>query len=129
MRKIKIITLFIIICIVSCGADKKEIPNPVDTSGMETMYTTAYNLHGITATGVPTHPGICACNTRLGQVALIYSMDGQFLMMAECVDVGGTEGLKQGRVCDVWFDTMEECERWMSTTGGRVKILWIDGKG
>lgn len=93
------------------------------------MYTTAYNLHGITATGGTTRPHIAACNTRLGQIAIIYSMDGEYLYTAEITDTGSTDGLIAGTVIDVWFDTYEECVDWMAKTEGRCKVLFVDGKG
>ena len=103
--------------------------NSVDTSQMQKMYTTAYCLHGITANGGTTRKGICACNTHLGDMAVIYSVNGDFLGMYEVTDTGSTEGLTEGRVIDVWFDTYEECEEWMKLTDGRCYVLWVKGEG
>ena len=128
MRK-RLIVLFAIACLISCGAERGERVNTVDTSGMVTMYTTAYNLHGITATGGTTRPHIAACNPHLGECAYIYTMDGEFLDLVEITDTGSTNGLSTGRVIDVWFDTYEECEEWMRTTEGRCYVLWVSGKG
>ena len=128
MRK-RLIVLFAIACLISCGAERGERVNTVDTSGMVTMYTTAYNLHGITATGGTTRPHIAACNTRLGQIAIIYSMDGEYLYTAEITDTGSTDGLIAGTVIDVWFDTYEECVEWMAKTGGKCKVLFVKGVG
>ena len=65
---------------------------------------------------------------------MIYSINGDFLYMAEITDTGSTEGLQTGRVIDVWFDTYEEAEEWMrltATENGKsvVYVQWISGKG
>lgn len=127
--KTRVILIVLALCLISCGATRGERVNSVDTSGMQKMYTTAYCLHGVTANGGTTRPHIAACNTRLGQVAIIYSVDGEYLYTAEITDKGITNGLIAGNVIDVWFDTYEECEEWMRTTGGRCYVLWVDGKG
>lgn len=128
----KLIFLFIVACLMSCGAERGERVNTVDTSEMVTMYTTAYCLHGITATGGTTRPGIAACNTHVGEMAIIYTMDGEYLYSAEITDTGSSEGLKAGKVIDVWFDSYEECVAWMSKvaeTGGKCKVLFVKGNG
>lgn len=127
--KAKLMIIAILMCLVSCGASRREPVNSVDTSQMQKMYTTAYCLHGITANGGTTRKGICACNTHLGDMAIIYSVNGDFLGMYEVTDTGSTDGLTQGRVIDVWFDTYEECEEWMRTTEGRCYVLWVKGVG
>jgi len=132
MRKGIVITLCIIICLVSCGAERGERVNTVDTSGMVTMYTTAYNLHGITANGGTTRPNIAACNGHLGEIAVVYTIDGEYLTTVEITDTGGSEGMKAGVVLDVWFDTYEECVAWMlkvADSGGKCKVLFIKGQG
>lgn len=128
MRK-GIAFFLIAVLLFSCGASRREPVNSVDTSQMQKMYTTAYCLHGITANGGTTRKGICACNTHLGDMAVIYSINGDFLGMYEVTDTGSTDGLTQGRVVDVWFDTYEECEEWMKLTDGRCYVLWVRGEG
>lgn len=129
MRKVVAITLCIIVCLFSCGAERGERVNTVDTSQMVTMHTTAYILHGITATGGTTRPHIAACNTHLGECAYIYTMDGEFLDLVEITDTGITNGLIAGTVIDVWFDTYDEAVEWMAKTGGKCKVLFVDGNG
>ena len=119
---------------MSCGAERGESVNSVDTSEMQKMYTTAYCLHGVTASGGTTRPHIAACNPHLGDVAIIYSLSGEYLYTAEITDKGITDGLIAGTVIDVWFDTYEEAEEWMqltSTDNGKsmVYVLWVSGKG
>ena len=128
MRK-GIVIFLIAVLLFSCGASRGEPVNSVDTSQMEKMWTTAYCLHGVTSTGGTTRPHIAACNTHVGDVALIYSLNGDFLYLAEITDTGSSEGLRAGRVLDVWFDTYEECEEWMRTTEGKCYVLWVHGQG
>lgn len=127
--KTRVILIVLALCLISCGATRGERVNSVDTSGMQKMHTTAYCLHGVTANGGTTRPNIAACNPHLGDVAIIYSIDGEYLYTAEITDKGITQGLIAGNVIDVWFDTYEECEEWMRTTGGKCFVLWVDGKG
>lgn len=96
---------------------------------IEKLHTTAYCLHGVTATGGTTRPNIAACNTHVGDVAIIYTLDGEYLGMYEITDTGGTEGLRAGKVIDVWFDALDECKEWMSITGGKCYVKWIKGVG
>ena len=125
MRHRAVILIIALICwITTIGAGQKA-----DTSGMELMYTTAYCLHGTTATGGTTRQGIAACNTHLGEIALIYSMDGEYLGMYEVTDTGGTEGLEKGKVIDVWKCNYTQCKSWMKLTGGRVYVQWVKGEG
>lgn len=132
--KAKLIIIAILMCLVSCGASRREPVNSVDTSQMQKMYTTAYCLHGITANGGTTRPHIAACNTHLGDIAVIYSVNGEFLYMAEITDTGSSQGLIAGNVIDVWFDDLDACEEWMrltATENGKsvVFVQWISGKG
>lgn len=131
-QRLILIGIVITICITSVGACRREpIPqdNTVDTSEMELMYTTAYCLHGTTANGGTTRPGIAACNTHLGEVALIYKEDGSYLGAYEITDTGATEGLKNGTVIDVWKANKTHCKGWMKVTGGRVYVQWVKGDG
>lgn len=124
----KLMFMVILMCLVSCGATGNEI-NKVDTTNMQLMYTTAYCLHGVTASGGTTHPGIAACNTHLGEVALIYSTDGEYLGMYEITDTGSTDGLNAGTVIDVWRANYTQCQSWMKLTNGRVYVQWVKGVG
>lgn len=123
MRKI-LIVIFCIFCALSIGAGAR-----VDTSNMQLMYTTAYHRGHHTANGSKVHIGGCACNPHLGDVAIIYTVDGQYLGMYECNDTGGTQGLQNGTVIDVYRKNLTQCETWMKITGGKVYVLWVKGKG
>lgn len=124
---IGIIVIFVLS--ISVSAEGLRYPEVFESSEVEfhKMHTTAYCLHGVTGSGGTTHPGIAACDPYLGQVAMIYSMDGEFLMMAEITDTGGTEALRTGKCIDVWFDDLEQCKEWMRKTKGKCMVYFIDG--
>lgn len=96
---------------------------------LQKMHTTAYCVGHHTANGSAVHIGGCACNTHLGDIAIVYTTDGEYLATLECNDTGSTEGLKAGKVIDVYFPTYEECEAWMAKTSGKVMVLWVKGEG
>jgi 3D (Asp-Asp-Asp) domain-containing protein len=131
MRKVITILLLIVICLLSISASAEGLryPEVFENSDIQwhKMATTAYMIHGTTATGGTTHPGIAAADPYLGMVAMIYSMDGEFLGMYEVTDTGGTEAIRQGKVIDVWFPDLEQCKEWMRKTEGKCMVYFIDG--
>ena len=126
MKRGTVLIFLIGILFLAKGAGE---PGKVDTSGMQLMHTTAYCLHGITATGGTARRGIAACNTHVGDIAVIYSTDGKYLGTYEITDTGGTEGLQGGTVIDVWKCNYTQCESWMKLTNGKVYVQWIEGNG
>lgn len=82
-------------------------------------YATAYDLDGVTASGEVVHEGICAsCRSRLGDTILLYqrlpdNSVGELIGIFECKDTGGTEGLNNGTVIDVWQPSIDECQEFM----------------
>ena len=126
MKRATVLIVLMGILLIAKGAGE---PGKVDTSGMQLMHTTAYCLHGITATGGTTRRGIAACNTHVGDIAVIYSTDGKYLGTYEITDTGGTEGLQRGTVIDVWKCNYTQCKSWMKLTNGKVYVQWIEGNG
>lgn len=126
MKRATVLIFLIGILLLAKGAAE---PGRVDTSGMQLMYTTAYCLKGVTASGGTTHHGIAACDPHVGDIAVIYSIDGKYLDTVEITDRGGTEGLHNGTVIDVWKCNKTQCKSWMRLTGGRVYVQWIEGNG
>ena len=126
MKRATVLIVLMGILLIAKGAGE---PGKVDTSGMQLMHTTAYCLHGVTATGGTTRRGIAACNTHVGDIAVIYSTDGKYLGTYEITDTGGTEGLQRGTVIDVWKCNYTQCESWMKLTNGKVYVQWIEGNG
>lgn len=134
MRKAFLIIFAIIICIVSVGAERKEVPpdNSIhfEEQGFVKMHTTAYCMGHTTANGSKVHTGGCAVNyEHMGQIAEIYTLDGNFLGLYEVNDVGGTQGLQDGRVIDVYRNNLTQCEMYMKITGGKVWVRFTDGNG
>ena len=132
MYRVKVIILALVICFVSLGAERRE-PHQEEidftAAGFEQMHTTAYVIHGKTATGIETRPGICACNPHVGEIAIIYTLDGDYLGMYECVDKGATQGLINGTVIDVWRCNMTQATNYMRITEGRIWVKWVKGNG
>lgn len=118
---------------LSFFTQKAEASEPFDLSGQgfEVMSTTAYYCGEVTANGSQVHEGGCACSPdRIGQVAIIYTLDGEFLGYFECNDTGKEGGgVRKGTVVDIYKTTYDRCVEYMEQTGGKVYVKWIDGKG
>lgn len=128
----RLIAFVLIVSVLSIGACRKEPHNEqIDwqAQGFEVMATTAYCMGQTTANGSKVHEGGCACNSHLGDVAIIYTMDGNYLGMYECNDTGGTEGLKVGNVIDVYRCNLTRCQSYMKITQGKVRVKWVKGVG
>ena len=107
------------------------IPAEAEEPEFIEMYATAYCVGEITANGSKVHEGGCACNPHLGEVAVVYTMDGDFIGYFECNDTGATKGLKKGTVIDIYRSDYDRCVELMKTIGktGKVKVQWIKGDG
>lgn len=80
----------------------------------------------VTASGEPVREGIIAASKEhLGDGAMIYLKDGTFLGYFECLDTGGSPGIKSGHVIDVWTPHLAKAKTLMRVTQGEVYILWI----
>lgn len=83
-------------------------------------YATAYCVSGITASGEMTRAGICAGKQEwLGKTIILYQRlpddsIGEQIGIYECKDTGGTPGLKNGKVIDVWFEDLDQCQEFMN---------------
>ena len=133
MRKVIIILFAIIVCIVSVGAERYEPHKEqidFEGNGFQKIYVTAYCVGHHTATGVPVHYGCMAVSKEhLGDVALLYTVDGEYIDLFEGNDQGGTDAIREGRVVDIYFPTYEECSEFMKLTGGVAYIKYIKGVG
>lgn len=108
----KVLTvLFIGIWLLSIGAERGE-PHQEEldfqAAGFQRMHTTAYILEGTTADGGHTRPYICASSIdHIGDLAIVYTIDGDYLGMYECTDTGREGGgVRAGTVLDVWRKNM-----------------------
>lgn len=132
-HKTKLIILSLIMCLVSCGAKRNEPQNEIDwkAAGFTEMSTTAYCVGHHTANGSAVHAGGCACSIdHIGDIAIVYTLDGNFLGYYECNDTGAEGGgVRAGRVIDIYRRNLTQCEMYMRITGGRVYVKWIEGEG
>jgi len=101
--------------------------SPVNISSFVVSgYATAYCVSGVTASGEMTRDGICAGKDEwLGKTVILYQRlpddsVGDMIGMYECKDTGGTPGLKEGRVIDVWHEDLDQCQEFMN-------LLYEDG--
>ena len=101
---------------------------------------TAYYIHGTTASGAKTREGICAGSSLyFGKTIAVWQRlpdgtVGDLIGYYECLDKGGTNGIKSGYVVDIWCESYEDCQEFMNTIyedgcKGNVYIQVIDAKG
>lgn len=98
---------------------------------MQTVRCTCYLPTGhCTASGVMPYEGIVASNRdHLGDMCLIFDMEGNFIEMMECRDVGGHRKLRNGTAIDVYRDSMDRAKEWIRTYGDYVQIIWLEADG
>lgn len=78
-----------------------------------------------TASGIYPHEGIIATNREhLGESAMLFTIDGEFIGYFDSMDTGGHEGLKNGTRIDVYRDTLDRAYDWVATYGDYVLIEW-----
>lgn len=130
MKRTIAILIALMVWTISIGATRNE-PMDFEAAGFQKMHTTAYILSGTTADGGTTHPGICASSIdRIGSIAIVYTLDGEFLGLYECTDTGAEGGgVRAGTVLDVWRKNMTQATSYMKLTGGQVYVKWIEGDG
>jgi len=133
-RRIVLVIFFALVAVVSLGAARGEIRRndiAFESQGFTKMHTTAYCVGHHTANGSAVHEGGCACSIdHIGDVAIVYTLDGEFLGYLECNDTGAEGGgVRAGNVLDVYRTDLERCQAWMDRTGGKVWVKWIHGNG
>lgn len=97
----------------------------------ETVRATCYLPTGNrTADGTVPYEGIIASNRdHLGDMALLYSLEGEFIGFFECRDVGGNRKLRNGTAIDIFRDDMDRAWDWIHRYGDYVQIIWIEAEG
>lgn len=134
MRKAILIILTLIVCIVSVGGARR---NPVNTridfeaQGFEKVRSTAYCVGHHTADGSAVFEGGCAYSPdHIGDVAIIYTLDGDFIGYLICNDTGGDQ-VKSGEILDVYKSDIDRCKEYMRLIGDSqmVWVRWIHGEG
>lgn len=101
-----------------------------EANGFTKISTTAYCCGEITANGSKVHYGGCASSKEhLGDLAILYTLDGYYIGTFECNDLGGTDAIRNGYVIDVYHPTYFECEQYMKLTRGKCYVKYIHGVG
>lgn len=136
MRKAIVIVFAIIICIVSVGAERNEpFKGSIawDEQGFTKMYATAYCVGHHTANGDAVYEGGCASSLdHIGDVAIVYTLDGEFMGYFFCNDTGAEGGgVRAGTVLDIYRSDYERCVELMEQIGKEqmVFVKWVKGEG
>lgn len=97
----------------------------------QTVRCTCYIATGNrTADGTVPYEGIIASNREhLGQTAMLYTMEGQFIGYFEARDLGGHKMLRNGTAIDVYRDSLERAYEWVGEYGDYVQIIWLEADG
>ena len=83
-----------------------------------------------TADGTIPYEGIIASNKEhLGDMAILLTMDGEYIGMFEARDLGGHRKLREGTAIDVFRDNMDRAGDWVHTDGDYVQVIWIKAEG
>ena len=96
---------------------------------------TCYTQTGITKSGQYTRQGILAGKEEwLGHAAVLYAVNedgsmGEIIGIYEFLDTGGTKGLKNGTVIDVWVDGENGLNEWIKTYGDYVYLQIVPAQG
>lgn len=121
---ILIIVLFLMAARVD-GAEMNGIPEDAQRIKF-TCYCPESCPGTVTASGTTVREGVIAASVdHLGDGAMIYLKDGTFLGYFECLDTGGSPGIKKGQVIDVWTPHLAKAKQLMRVTQGEVYIKWI----
>lgn len=87
--------------------DPGPTPRPVGSGQTLTVVSTAYAIHGTTATGLRTRRGICATDPRVIPLGTKFDVPGY----GRCV-AADTGGAIKGNRIDVWVETEAEALQW-----------------
>lgn len=111
--------------LLGIGSLNPEWPEP------ERVRCTCYLPTGNkTYDGTIPYEGICASNkAHLGDIAMLWTEDGDWIGMYECRDIGGNSRLKNGTGIDIYRDDMSRAKDWIAAYGDYVYIVWIEAEG
>lgn len=108
-----------------------ETPPEISLDDRQKVRATCYLPTGNkTADGTEPYFGICASNRdHLGDICLVWTMEGEWIGYFECRDVGGHKMLRNGTAIDIFQPDMESAKEWIATYGDYVNIIWIECEG
>lgn len=125
------LTIVIILIVILLIAEPVHAAEIEPTPEIMKVRTTLYTLHGTTASGVQAHHGcISGKKEWLGCSVMMFGVaedgtPGEFIGYYEFSDTGGTKGLNNGTVIDVWCEDMDEVREWQRIHGDYTYILII----
>lgn len=131
-QAIALILMAAFLVLIGAKCPPPEEPKQIDfeANGFQQIKVTAYCCGTHTATGVPVHYGCMAVSKEhLGDCAFLYTLDGEYIDLFEGNDQGGTDAIRESRVVDVYFPTLEECQEFMARTQGKCWIKYVEGVG
>lgn len=80
--------------------------------------------------GTVPYYGLCAVNKEhLGDIALLFDADMNFIDMYEVRDIGGNKLLRQGKAIDVFQENMEDARQFIRENGDHGYVIWITAEG
>lgn len=140
MKNLIVIIKTIVISLVSALALASIIQKAEATEEFKTMQLTCYTAKdgAVTASGTKPHRGICAVSKdKLGYTAIVYC-DDVLVGIYECLDTGfggdsdgdGVGSIQEGKVIDIYCETMDEAREMMRLYGGKklkVQFVWANG--
>lgn len=108
---------FLLAAFMAACLSMNDAPTTID---ILPAHATAYCIEGITKSGEYTREGICAGKEEwLGKKIFVYQKlpdgnVGKLIGEYDCLDTGGTPGLNNGSVVDIWRPDLEECQEFMN---------------
>lgn len=130
-KTIRKIELFLIILLIAFLVYTCKVhANPHYDSNWQKMKFSCYCPESCpgttTASGEKVREGILAASKdHMGDCAMVYLKDGTFLGYYECLDTGGSKGIKAGYVIDVWAPNLTRAKELMALTEGECYVEWI----
>lgn len=130
--------VFLSILVISIYILRYEVKAEELKKGHVTVYTSKSDA--ITSTGNKVREGICASSKEYeGKTIIIYqrmpdNSVGDVLGIYECLDTGGTKGIKQGIVIDVWKPDNESKDEFINRSyendcDGKIWIQVLNSNG
>lgn len=115
MLKVK---LLLLMAIVAISVQPKPEP--------QLMRVTCYLPTGNpTASGVYPEEGMCASNWQhMGQIAVLYDMNMEYIGEFEVTDTGGARSLRNGTSIDIFRNDMDGAKTWIKTYGDYCYVEW-----